>query len=334
VTDPARTFWLRRASRRTFLGSSAAATLGGAAFYVAGCSSSDDGGDAPDVEVTPPGEMTTSQPIAGTIDPRLLTREFVAGKDNRFLIGLLDGEGRLVKNADVHLRFFKIGGDGQTGTFRGEGDMTYQELSVEGAHVHDGGGGQLSEDTTPFYSAVIPFDEAGRWGFELEATPQGGGTPSKIQVPFDVRDAPMTPADGTAPPASRNDTAASNPNVASLCSRDPACELHDVVIGDALGKRPLVVQFSTPAYCQTRFCGPVLEVLLKQAPGYRDRIDFVHIEVYRDFSLQQYREAVTEWGLPGEPYTFFVGSDGLVKSRLEAIFTEDELTQHLDGLLS
>jgi hypothetical protein len=307
---------------------------GGAAFYLTGCGSSNDGGDDVDGEVTAGVSSPTTQPIVGTIDPRLLTREFIAGKDNRFLIGLLDGEGKLVKNADVHLRFFKIGRDGQTGTFRGEGDMTYQELTVEGAHVHDGGGGQLSGDTTPFYSAITPFDEAGRWGFELEATVGDAGSPTKIQVPFDVLEAPMTPADGTMPPASQNDTAATNPDTASLCSRSPICDLHDIVIADALGKRPLVVQFSTPAYCQTRFCGPVLEVLLKQAPSYRDRIDFVHIEVYRDFQLQQYREAVTEWGLPGEPYTFFVGADGLVKSRLEAIFTEQELKQHLDALLA
>jgi hypothetical protein len=155
-----------------------------------------------------------------------------------------------------------------------------------------------------------------------------------VQVPFDVLEAPKTPADGSMPPASMNDTAATNPDTASLCSRDLICGLHDVVIGDVLGNgRPLVVQFSTPAYCQTRFCGPVLEVLLAKAAEYRDRIDFVHIEVYKDFQSQEYRRAVVEWGLPGEPYTFFVGADGLVKSRLEAIFTKEELVERLDALL-
>ncbi len=332
MTDPARSLLPRRLTRRAWLRSSAALSLGGA-LYLSGCGSSDDGEGRRDA-ASPGSQSPTSTAIAGSIDPRLLTREFVAGKENRFLIGLLDGEGRLVKDARVHLRFFKIGGDGTTGTFRGEGDMTYRELNIEGAHAHDGGGGLLSEDTVSFYSANVPFDESGRWGVEIEATPTGGGTPSKIQVPFDVLEQPMTPADGTMPPASRNDTAATNSNTRSLCSRDPACSLHDLVIGDVLGKgRPLVVQFSTPAYCQTRFCGPVLEVLLQQVPAYQERIDFVHIEVYRDFQLQQYREAVVEWGLPGEPYTFFVGADGLVRSRLEAIFTEAELTERLNDLL-
>jgi hypothetical protein len=60
----------------------------------------------------------------------------------------------------------------------------------------------------------------------------------------------------------------------------------------------------------------------------------VHIEVYRDFQIQQYREAVREWGLPGEPYTFFVAADGTVMSRLEAIFTVEELTERLNALIA
>jgi hypothetical protein len=322
---------LRTLARRHLLRSSAALAAGGAALALAGCGSSDGGDD----RESPASASPTARAIEGSLDPRLLTREFIAGQDNRFLIGLLDGRGTLVRGASVHLRFFKIGGDGTTGQFRGEGDMVFRELDIEDAHAHDNRGGLASDDELGFYSANTPFDEAGRWGVEIAATPQGGGTPSTVQVPFEVLEKPQTPANGAAPPASMNDTAASNPDTLSLCSRDPICDFHDLVIGDVLGKgRPLVVQFSTPAYCQTRFCGPVLELLLKQAPDYRDRIDFVHIEVYRDFQLQQYREAVREWGLPGEPYTFFVGADGLVKSRLEAIFTEEELTRHLDALLA
>jgi hypothetical protein len=137
------------------------------------------------------------------------------------------------------------------------------------------------------------------------------------------------------PPASQNDTVATNSNTASLCSRDPICSLHDKVIADYLGKgRPLVVQFSTPAFCETRFCGPVLDVLLEQVPDYEDRVDFVHIEVWQDFQVRQYRPATQEWGLPSEPFTFFMAPDGRVVSFLEAVFTTDELTTALEGVLA
>lgn len=133
--------------------------------------------------------------------------------------------------------------------------------------------------------------------------------------------------DPTLPPASRNDTAASNPDTTSLCSRDTACPLHDKVIADVLGKgRPLVVQFSTPAFCETRFCGPVLEVLLTQVPAYQDRVDFVHVEVWKDRQTNEYRQAMREWNLQSEPYTFFMDSAGKVVGKLEAIFSEEELT--------
>jgi hypothetical protein len=66
---------------------------------------------------------------------------------------------------------------------------------------------------------------------------------------------------------------------------------------------------------------------------YQDRVDFVHIEVWQDFQLQKYRPAVREWNLPGEPYTFFIGKDGKVVGKIQAIFSEEELTSALDQLV-
>lgn len=324
----------RPLGRRAFLRATAAASAGGAALYLAGCGTSDGGSDdagTPDAAAT----STALAPGPDGIRPVLLTREFVVNEDNRFLVGLQDGDGKLVKDATVHLRFFKIGADGATGSLRAEGDMQYLELNVAGAHTHDGTAGDgVSEDSVSFYAAIAPFEEAGAWGVEVAVKPQSAPS-STVQLPIEVLERPETPADGTLPPASQNDTTATNTNVESLCSRDPICGLHDKVIADVLGKgRPLVVQFSTPAYCATRFCGPVLEVLLAQVPAYEDRIDFVHIEVFEDFQLQQYRQSVDEWNLPGEPYTFFMGADGTVRGRLEAIFTTGELVQKLDELVA
>jgi hypothetical protein len=267
----------------------------------------------------------------------MLTAEFVANQPNRFAVGLLDGQGRLVKDAAVHLKFFTVSSSGgsPTGNVRGEGDMTYEELNIAGAHAHDGSGGVVATDDIGFYVTDVPFDQAGQWGVEMTVTPNDGSSPASVQAPFNVLQTWVTPGPGAEPPRSRNDTVATNPDTASLCSRDPICQLHDKVIGDALGSgRPLVVQFSTPAFCQTRFCGPVLEVLLQQVPAYQDRIDFVHIEIWQDHQLQKERPAVTEWHLPGEPYTFFMNSQGVVVGRLESIFTEEELASALAQLVN
>jgi hypothetical protein len=265
--------------------------------------------------------------------PVLLTSEFVVNQQNRFAVGLLEGS-KLVKDADVHVRFFKLGEDGQTGTFRGEGDLAFVELNVEGAHAHDESSGEMaSSDEVSFYVANTPFEEAGKWAVEVGVTPQSG-EPVTIQAGFEVLAESKSPGLGTVPPASQNDTAATNPNTSSLCSRSEICGLHDLVIADVLGKgRRLVVQFSTPAFCESRFCGPVLEVLLSQVPAYREKMDFIHIEVWEDFQLKKYREANLEWKLPTEPYTFLMNGQGEVAGKIEAVFTEEELKSALDQLV-
>lgn len=265
----------------------------------------------------------------------LLTGEFVSGQDNRFAVGLLDEQNNLVRNATVNARFFKIGEDGSTGTLRGEGTLKYEELNIPELHGHDSSGSQNQGDEfVGFYVANTPFNEAGRWGVELTALPEAGAE-VKIQAPFEVLAESKSPAIGSTPPASTNDTSPPAAADESLCSRDPVCPFHAMVIADRLTSgRPLVVQFSTPAFCETRFCGPVLEALIQVAPAYQDRVDFVHIEVWKDFQNQQYRDAVTEWNLPGEPYTFFIDGAGKVAGRLEAIFSEEELRASLDKLVA
>jgi hypothetical protein len=327
---------LRRLDRRGFLRAALAASAGGAALYTVGCGSGSSKSGTP----TATSAMASPSARTGTpsatnpsgITPSMLTSEFVANHDNRFAVGLVTAQSKLVKDAKVHLRFFTLGSDGKTGTLRGEGDAAYVELDVEGAHVHDSSGkDDISDNTVSFYEVNAPFDVAGKRVAEITATPNDGSKPSQVQAPFDVVEKTATPWYGEVPPASHNDTAATNPPGSTICSRQPPCPLHDKVIADVLGKgKPLVVQFSTPAFCQTRFCGPVLEVLLKEVPSYQDKIDFVHIEVWQDFQLQKERPAMAEWHLTTEPWTFFMGSDGKVVERLESIFSEAELKAALD----
>ena len=336
--DERRIDLVRVVDRRGFLRGTLAVSAAGAAL-AAGCGSGGGGGAKTPAVMLGSGTAAAGATASGTtnplgITPNLLTQEFVAGRDNRFAVGLVTKAGKLVKGAAVHLKFYTIGTDGQTGTFRGEGDARYVELNVEGAHVHDKSAGDaVTDDGVSFYVVNTPFDVAGKWGVEIAATLVEGGAPVMIQAPLVVLDKSQSPGVGATPPASRNDTFASNSNLESLCSRSPACPLHDKVIGDVLGKgRPLVVMFSTPAFCTSRFCGPVLEVLLKQVPAYQDRIDFVHIEVWQDFQLQKHRPATDEWGLPTEPYTFFMDKSGKVVGKFEAVFGQDELASALDQL--
>jgi|CXWL01.1.fsa_nt_gi hypothetical protein len=323
----------QKLDRRGFLQGGLALSVGAAAFYVTGCGSGDEATPATPGASLPALTPTSvaGTPVASGVTPVLLTGEFVANRDSRFLVGLLDADNELLRNAKVDLKFFTVNADGASGKLRGEGTAAYFELQLpEDASAV----GTALGEKVGFYSVTTPFDVAGKWAVEITATPPGASEASTVQAAFDVYDQYRIPGVGTVPPASQNDTAATNPNTASLCSRVPACSLHDTVIADVLGKgRPLVVQFSTPAFCETRFCGPVLDVLLEEVPVYQDRIDFVHIEVWQDFQLKQYRPATQEWKLPTEPITFFMGPDGKVVSFLEAIFSREELLAALDALV-
>ena len=62
---------------------------------------------------------------------------------------------------------------------------------------------------------------------------------------------------------------------------EPDADLYEMTIADALDTgMPLLLVFSTPAYCQTATCGPQLGVIKELKAEYADRMNFIHIEVY------------------------------------------------------
>lgn len=125
--------------------------------------------------------------------------------------------------------------------------------------------------------------------------------------------------------------------VSPICTREPACPLHEVTLSAALQEgRPVALIIATPAFCQTAVCGPVVDVLLAHHGRVGDRVRMVHAEVYvnPDESLQETTEAVKAYRLPFEPVLFLAKADGTIDQRLDYIFDEDEVGEGLDALLA
>ena len=103
--------------------------------------------------------------------------------------------------------------------------------------------------------------------------------------------------------------------------------LRTTVAAAMAAKRPFVVTFATPAYCQTRTCGPVVQVVQSVARDWQGKgIDFIHIEIYKDNDpAKGTNRWVEEWNLKSEPFTFVVDRKGVVRSRLEGAFSAAEL---------
>ncbi len=70
------------------------------------------------------------------------------------------------------------------------------------------------------------------------------------------------PAVGERPPAIETDTVASaRGDIESIDTRvPPAPELHEKSFDDVLGKQPVALLFATPQLCQSRVCGPVVDI--------------------------------------------------------------------------
>jgi len=124
-----------------------------------------------------------------------------------------------------------------------------------------------------------------------------------------------------------------------VCTRSEPCPWHDVSLDQALGQgRPLAVLVATPAFCQTATCGPMLDVLLKAAPAFADRVGFVHLEVYAarptgpEVSKTPLAPAVKAFGLASEPNLFLIAADGTVRERIDGLFGTSEATEALRRL--
>jgi hypothetical protein len=157
----------------------------------------------------------------------------------------------------------------------------------------------------------------------------------RLELPFQVAPRPQAPAVGSSAPTVASPTTANTLGVKPLCTRDPQCPLHQRSLADIVGKgRPVAVMFATPALCQTQYCGPVLDTLLPFTREYGDRIDFVHVEIYKDGTATTLVPTVETWNLASEPWLFGIDATGKITARLDSAFAADEIRAVLDGLVA
>jgi len=161
------------------------------------------------------------------------------------------------------------------------------------------------------------------------AEPVGGG---KIQALGNVvvRKRSAAPSVGDRAPATRSPTLAStNGSLTALTtSRRPDRALYERSIAQALAaKEPFVVTFATPQFCQTRTCGPGVDVVsaVRKKPGSAG-VRFIHVEIYEDNDpAKGVNRWVGEWKLPTEPFTYVVDRRGVIRTKLEGAFSAREL---------
>jgi len=108
----------------------------------------------------------------------------------------------------------------------------------------------------------------------------------------------------------------------------PAPELLKTDLADVVGKKPVVLLFATPALCQSRTCGPVVDIAEEVRAKYGGGVTFIQNEIYVDNNPRKgARPQVKAWRLPSEPWAFVLDRRGRVTQRFESVFSVGELAR-------
>ncbi len=259
-------------------------------------------------------QTPAAAPTASPMTPILAVSELTRGP-NRLALGVLK-DGTPVNDPELRLglRFFYLDGPEP------------EQVQSESSAVYRGEG-------LPFglYVGYNSFDQPGGWSVEI-SIPRAGGAPETTRMRLDVLERPKAPAVGARAVPSRNLTVAQEPNLSKLTSdATPDAELYQLTVADAIAARkPFLVAFSTPGYCQTAVCAPNQLVIKQLKDEHKERVNFIHVEVYpfpfgEAFKAGRRVPAMEEWGLRTEPWTFLVDADGVIQARYEGGITFSEL---------
>jgi hypothetical protein len=315
----------------------ALAALVVAAALIAGCGG---GSSSDDAQAPPPPARAQDFPKANGKSLRQLLgslrggpvlapsgQEFRTG-DQRFGFALFRPDRSQITNAGVALYMAPAGGAPAKGPYLAR----YEDLSVRPQFQSR----QTATDpdaAKSIYTAHIPFAKPGRYEV-LGIAKQGGklvaATLPQAGIVVKKAAGDPIPAVGTAPPRIHTPTLTDvGGNAAAIDTRLPPSSMHNDDFADVLGKKPVVLVFATPQLCQSRVCGPVVDLAEQvKADSSNSDVAFIHMEVYRDNRIDRgLRPQMTAFHLLSEPWLFTFNRAGKVAARIEGAFSERELNE-------
>jgi hypothetical protein len=186
--------------------------------------------------------------------------------------------------------------------------------------------GPGSADVSSIYVTHLRVPKPGHYW--IVARPVGGRPIGGIRDVV-VRRASASPAVGAKAYPSKTPTLADAPFYRLTTRRPPDLALLRASVASSLrAHKPFVLVFATPRWCESRTCGPVVDVADAARRRFAGRgIRFIHVEIYRDNNpAKGFNRWVQEWHLPSEPWTFLVGSDGRIKAKFEGAVSLAELS--------
>lgn len=324
------------------------AALVGALMTAASCSNGDE--NSQPASPSADGLQGFEQPEPGTVGAQVAVYEPVANKTQRFRLGLVGDQGRLISFGDITMHFAYLGTEADPISEPDESitaQGTYLLVAGQDPPV-DTRGPRLIDPSEGFgvYGTEVTFDQPGFWTVRAVASIDGKDV--EATATFVVLDKPNNPFPGEPAPLTDNrnlETPGIKPtSIDSRADADgsiPDPELHAITVANAvkLGK-PLMVVVSTPTYCISRFCGPITDTIQRLAGIYGDDMSFIHAEVWNDYEGQALNKEAAEWiyrnpeADAAEPWVFLVGSDGIIIDRWDNVSTDAELEQAIQAAIA
>lgn len=278
--------------------------LGAGAVLLGACSSST---PAPDVAVGPPVDL---QALFSS------NRSIAAGREERLPLGLLrDG--------------LAAGGVDEITVDVRDDDGTVIDTVTVGAMGTDG--------VRTYFPVRTTLPAPGI--YELATVIEGSEIVQFVQA-FDPAEV-MGFGAGEALPVVASPTEADPLGIERLCTRFQGCGFHGTNLADVVGTgQKIALLVATPAFCQTFWCGPILDDLIEAAPRHPDVLP-IHVEVYANTDTVENNIAdpnielaptVVALGLDFEPSLYLVDGDGTIIRRLDHTIDPVELEAALAEL--
>ena len=267
-------------------------------------------------------EQVAAEPVVvetAVLQVVLVPSQLVVGQ-NRMAVGLLNSNKQMIHEADVQFQYYDLSNPAEP----------QLEQAVTAYPV------QSPDGLTTLFAHDRRFSRAGEWGLAVEASLADGKTAVQ-RIKFNVDEVGTAVLPGEMSPHIQTPTLAGVNGDFSLITSawEPNAAFYQLSLDEALGNgQPTVLLLATPAFCQTRFCGPSYDIATALEAEYGESVNFIHVEVYSglpDPSANNWElsPVMGAFGLATEPWVYVMDAAGEVVYRAEGLFTQAEIAAHL-----
>lgn len=108
--------------------------------------------------------------------------------------------------------------------------------------------------------------------------------------------------------------------------RYPDARMYELSIDEALAQgKPILLEFATPGHCTV--CDKQLQMLKAMLDKYGEKVNFLHMDQYMN------PEAFISFQVKGDPWTFLIDADGIVRMRQPGRLLYQELDYSMKKVL-